>query len=194
MLPTKRPRVAWTILLGSTMFLLLSACVPQQQQQHQRQQRSLPRLETARELALLSLVGDEPQVKVTAVDGVQLKGNRVGRFPADAPPGMNTNAGVWLSPGLHVVHVQYIRNISSGVSFTQGDVSIHVLAGHTYIVHPSVASDFGKVSLSVLDYGTGFPVRCLPWNIGMAKPVGANGKRAKFVRADILACRQLPQR
>ncbi|MGQ0619808.1 MAG: hypothetical protein ACT4QA_07820 [Panacagrimonas sp.] len=148
-------------------------------------------METTRDLALLSSLGDEPGLKITVVDDVPFdQGSPVGRQPSDEPAGMNSSLGVWLIPGFHLIHVQYVRNIEAGISFTQGDVPFRVLAGHTYMVRPVITTDFGKVSFTVIDYGVSFPIACLPASINKTKQPDAKGKRAKFTRDDILACRK----
>lgn len=172
-------------------LLLLAGCVTSPPQQQRHPQR--PRIETTRDLALLSSLGDESGVKVTSIDGVPFdggNGGRMGRHPRDPPVGMNSSMGVWLSPGFHLLQVQDVRNVEGGISFTRGDIPVRVSAGHTYIVQPVLAPDFGKVSFSVIDHGASFPIGCLPWSIGMTKPPDASGKRARFTRADILACRE----
>lgn len=147
-----------------------------------------PYVPTARDLALLSSLGEESGIKVTAVDGVAL--DKVGRRPANAPAGMNHNLGVWLSPGVHLIHVKFARNIASGISFAQGNLRVSVAAGRTYIVRPYVTTDFGEVSFSLIDHGTAFPLRCLPHSINQTRPKDARGRRAPFAAADILACRE----
>lgn len=167
---------------GGALFLL-AGCITRPQQPS--------RVETMRDLALLSSLGDETGVKVISVDSIPLaKGGPVSRHPSDAPAGMNSSLGIWLSPGFHLIQVQYVRNIEGGISFTKGEVPLVASAGRTYIAHAAVASDFGQVSFTLIDHGASFPIGCLPWSISMAKPPDARGKRAGFTREDILACRK----
>lgn len=173
-------RIATFLVVAASTALLSSCATPPPQ----------PRLETIRDLALLSVLGEEPGTRVTSVDGVALGGGRrVGRYPGDAPPGMHGETGIWLSRGHHLVDVQYVRNIQGGIGFTRGNVSVHLLPGHTYIVRPRVSSDLATVSFSVVDHGASFPIGCLPWSIRTSTPREAGGAQAKVTRAEILACR-----
>ena len=183
--------LAFAAIRASALLMLLAGSAVHAQQQ-KRPAPPSPRAESVRELALLSILGDEPGIKVTAVDGIPLgQGKQVGRKPVNAPPSLISGAGIWLSPGVHLLHVQYARNIGAGISFVQGNIRVTLEAGHTYLVHPSVKSDFGKVAFSLADYGNSFPVTCLPSSISAASQAGANGKPVKKVtRANIRACQQ----
>lgn len=148
------------------------------------------RPDDTRPRAAVEPLGDESGIKVTAVDGVPLdKLGATGGRPANAPVGMHSNMGVWLSPGFHLVHVRFARNTASGISFTQGNLRVAVAAGRTYIVRPVVTSDFGEVSFTLIDHGATFPIPCLPWSISQTRPTDGRGRRARFTPADILACR-----
>lgn len=163
--------------------ILLAGCAAPAPQAHSK---------SMHDLALLPGLGDEPGAKVSHIDGVALDGGHgtVGLHPSDEPSGMNSSIGVWLSPGRHLIKAQYVRNIVGGISFARGDVSVTLAAGHTYMVHPIVDSDFAKVYFSVVDYGKSFPIRCLPWSISIAKQSNESVKRVRFTHADILACRE----
>lgn len=138
------------------------------------------------DFALLAGIGDVPRTKVTTVNGRPIESVTV--RPVDAPAGMSSSAGVWLPPGRHVVHAQYVRNIEAGIAFAQGDLVVHLVAGHTYMIHPIVGSDYEQVRFSIVDYGTAFPATCLPWSIGAAKDPTGRSKSVKFTREEILAC------
>lgn len=144
-----------------------------------------------RDFALLSSLGEESGLKITAVDNIPLEQLAAsGRRPANAPAGLHSGMGVWLTPGIHLIHVQYARNIASGISFTQGNLRVAVAPGHTYIVRPGATSDFGAVSFALIDHGTAFPIRCLPWHIGQTTALDARGRRTEFSVVDVLACRE----
>lgn len=142
-----------------------------------------------RDLALLSTLGDEFGIKITSVDHQPLAapGPALAR-PIDAPPGLHHGLGVWLRPGIHLIHVQYARNIESGISFTQGKLRVAVAAGRTYVVRPFASSDFGEVSFALIDHGRGFPLHCLPAVLVNAQPLDARGHRLPFTQADLHRC------
>ncbi len=144
-----------------------------------------------RDLALLSTLGDESGIKITAVNHQPLSapGPALAR-PDDAPAGLHSGLGVWLRPGVHLIHVQYARNIESGISFTQGHVRVAVTAGHTYIVRPHATADFGEVSFTLIDHGRSFPLRCLPARLGELQPRDARGHRRPFTQEDLRRCRE----
>lgn len=151
-----------------------------------------PRPLTTLDVAFLATPGDEHGAKVRTIDGVPLDtGNGpIGVRPRGEPPGMNSTIGVWLQPGRHVVRAQYVRNIEGGMSLAQGEVALTLRAGHTYMVHPVVASDFATVNFTLADYGAAFPFECLP--SALATPLQLpNGRvtRVRITQADVVACR-----
>lgn len=145
---------------------------------------------TARDFALLSTLGEESGIKVTAIDNIPLAQWSAAAAGRRAPAALPSSLGVWLAPGTHLIHVQYARNIESGISFTQGNLRVSVAAGRTYIVRPFVTTDFGQVSFSLIDHGSAFPQRCLPGALSQATPLDARGRRSEFGFVDIVACRE----
>ena len=144
-----------------------------------------------RDLALLSTLGDESGIKITAVNYQPLSAPGPAlAHPADAPAGLHSGLGVWLRPGVHLIHVQYARNIESGISFTQGNVRVSVAANRTYIVRPLVSSDFGAVSFALIDHGSNFPLHCLPARVGEAQARDTRGHRIGFTQEDLRRCRE----
>lgn len=142
--------------------------------------------------ALFAFLGDEPGLTVSTVDGVpwqRLADVSVLRDP-NVPIGKYRDLGVWLAPGLHVVHAKYFRNIVGGVTFVQGDLRVNARSGHTYMIRPSFASENGKVSFTVIDYGMAFPQACLPGAISNAKQLGQGIRYERFAHDEIVRCLQ----
>lgn len=140
--------------------------------------------------ALLSYFGDEPTLKVTAVDNVpweQLPETSLLKAP-NGPAGRAGAIGAWIAPGARLVHSQFVQNINGGVSFVQGNVRLTAISGHTYLMRPVISSNRGKVSFSVIDYGANFPQACLPGAISLAKPAGASVRGMRFTHDEITAC------
>lgn len=140
--------------------------------------------------ALLSYFGDEPTLKVTAVDNVpweQLPESSLLKSP-NAPAGRSAAIGAWIAPGARLVHSQFVQNIDGGVSFVQGNVRLTAISGHTYLMRPVISSNRGKVSFAAIDYGANFPQSCLPGAISRAKPAGAAVRGMRFTHDEITAC------
>lgn len=176
---------------GAGSLLWLSGCAAS----WPSPERPAPPPPPPRGVALLSTLGDESGLRVTAVEGLRAApplraGSAPADGPVDAPAAIDARMGFWLVPGQHVIRVQYVRNIESGISLAQTDLPITVRAGRTYILRPLVGSDFGKVGFTLIDHGPAFPVRCLPWSISDRRIPDARGERAPYGRADIEACRQ----
>lgn len=194
---TRRDPIARsTVAAGSLCVLLLvgtglSACAPFPPQPS----RGLPQAPPAPVASIsnygfLSTLADTPGAMVVSVNGFDLQDRHVAAWqPGDAPGGLSRDAGIWLPPGQHVVEIEYVRDIAAGISLTRGQVPFQVAPGRTYIVRPQVRSDFGKVSFTVIDHGTGFPPSCLPWTLLQSRPRDARGSRAGVRGAEVLACR-----
>ena len=151
-------------------------------------------IDTVRDLALVSILGEESGIKIVAIDGVMPSaGAPIGRRPTDAPPGVHGGIGVWLRPGSHLIQVQFVRDIEGGISFTKVELPVVLRAGRTYIPYALAASARGQTAMALADHGAHFPVDCLPATLNESRPRDALGRRTKFTRADILACRQRPQ-
>lgn len=145
------------------------------------------------ELALVSSLGEEAGLKLTAVDGQRLDGASTAREqPVDVAQDFDPRMGLWLASGAYVLGVQYVRNIEAGISLTQADVPVRVRAGRTYLLRPQVTSDYAVASFTLADHGAAFPLRCLPWTLRQARLPDARGRRAPLSRADIESCRQAP--
>ena len=200
------PRNALTAAFGLALLALmgggfLTGCAPFPPQASRGSFASrppaFPRTASITDHGFVSVLADTPGATVITVNSFDLQDHHIAAWqPADARFGPTREAGIWLPPGRHVVEVQYVRDIATGVSLTRGQVPFAVKAGHTYIVRPQVRSDFGKVSFAVIDHGTDFPAQCLPWSIQQARrALAANGgvspgRPAGVTGADILACRQ----
>jgi hypothetical protein len=169
--------------LFAGLACLLSSCAPFPPDVQQP-----PRRNSMQDFALLAGIGDVPLTKVVMVNGqpIDLAGHR----PDDAPPGMTARSGVWLAPGRHTVHAQFVRNIEGGIAFAQGDLIGTMMAGHTYMVHPVYGADRGVVRFALVDYGRSFPQRCLPTSIGAANDPSGRLKHPQFTTDQILACAQ----
>lgn len=151
-------------------------------------------IDTVRDLALVSVLGEETGVKIVAIDGVSLSaGARIGRRPIDAPPGVHDGIGVWLTPGLHLIQAQFVRDIEGGISFTKVELPVVLTAGRTYIPYAVASSARGQTAMALADHGARFPVNCLPAAINETRPRDARGRRAGYTRTDLIACRQRPQ-
>lgn len=139
--------------------------------------------------ALLSIWGDTPELRVTAVDNVpiaQIPERALLRDP-NATTAKSSVVGVWLKPGAHLVHSQFTRNMPDGINLSQGNVRVVTAAGHTYLIHPQLRTPRGKASFEIVDLGTGFAQVCLPGVIDNASRA-ATGRR--FSTEDIAACRR----
>lgn len=128
--------------------------------------------------ALISIWGDTPELRVTAVDNVpiaQIPERALLRDP-NATAEKFSVVGVWVTPGAHLVHSQFSRNMPDGINLSQGNVRVVVAAGHTYLIHPQLRTARGRASFEALDLGTGFPQVCLPGVIDNATRA-ATGRR-----------------
>lgn len=143
--------------------------------------------------ALLSILGDTPELRVTAVDNVpiaQIPERALLRDPR-ATTAKGSVVGVWLTPGAHLVHSQFVSNMEGGINLSQGNVRLVAAAGHTYLIHPSVRSERAKASFQIVDQGTSFPQVCLPGVLDNARRAETG---ARFSRNDFLACQRAPKR
>jgi hypothetical protein len=139
--------------------------------------------------ALVSVLGDTPELRVTAVDNVP-----VARIPPRAllrdPNAATARAGVvgvWVTPGPHLVHSQFARNMPDGVNLSQGNVRLVAEAGHSYLIHPRVRTPRGKAAFEIVDLGVDYPQACLPGvldNVALAR----SGRR--FTRDELASCRR----
>lgn len=143
--------------------------------------------------ALLSVLGDTPELRVTAVDNVpiqQIPERALLRDPR-ATTAKGSVVGVWLTPGAHLVHSQYVRNMDNGINLSQGNVRLVAVAGHTYFIHPTSRSERAKASFSIVDQGPSFPQVCLPGVLDNARRAESG---ARFSHNDIGACVRSPRR
>jgi hypothetical protein len=145
--------------------------------------------------ALISIWGDTPELRVTAVDNVpiaQIPERALLRDP-NAIAAKYSVVGVWVTPGAHLLHSQFTRNMSDGINLSQGNVRVVTAAGHTYLISPQLRTLRGKAAFEIIDLGTRFPQVCLPGVIDNFKRA-ASGQR--FSGEDIGACRRgrVPQR
>lgn len=188
-----RPHSVLGLILGSAATLfVLSGCTWPEVPSHPAAPSKRP-ASTANH-GFLSTLADTPGGAVVTVNGFALQDRHVAAWrPANAPATLGPEVGIWLPPGQHVVEVQYVRNIDAGISLTRAQVPFRVAPGRTYIVRPQVASDYDKVSFTVIDHGDGFPARCLPWSILQTRVRDARGKRPGVTDADIQACRHQRQ-
>ena len=143
--------------------------------------------------ALLSILGDTPELRVTAVDNVpiaQIPERALLRDPR-ATTEKGSVVGVWLTPGAHLVHSQFVRNMDDGINLSQGNVRLVAAPGHTYVIHPNVRSVRGKAAFEIVDQGTSYPQVCLPGVLD-------NERRAltgeRFAPRDVAACLRAPRR
>ncbi|MGH8516018.1 MAG: hypothetical protein ACREUE_01025 [Panacagrimonas sp.] len=137
--------------------------------------------------ALLSVLGDTPELRVTAVDNVpiqQIPERALLRDPR-ATTAKGSVVGVWLTPGAHLVHSQYVRNMEGGINLSQGNVRLVTAAGHTYLIHPIARSERAKGSFEIVDLGVSYPQVCLPGVLDNARRADS-GRR--FSRNDVQAC------
>ncbi len=179
-------------------LVLLGACaatpVPRQKLKLHRPPPSPPPAVQHLPPATLSRFGDEPELKVSAVDNLpweQLASGLLLRDPM-APGGDSSAIGVLLVPGVHLIHGKYVRNIEGGVTFVQGSLRLTAQPGHTYMMRPTAGSERGKVSFSMVDYGVAFPTVCLPGAINNALQPGQKPQqRARFTHDQITRCAQL---
>lgn len=146
--------------------------------------------------ALISIWGDTPELRVTAVDNVpiaQIPERALLRDP-NATAAKYSVVGVWVTPGAHLVHSQFTRNMPDGINLSQGSVRVVTAAGHTYLIHPRLRTSRGKAAFEIVDLGPRFPQVCLPGVIDNFKRE-TSGQR--FSAQDIGACRRgrvLPRR
>lgn len=142
--------------------------------------------------ALLSVLGDTPELRVTAVDNVplaQIPDRALLRDPR-ATTERGSVVGVWLTPGAHLVHSQFVSNMADGINLSQGNVRLVAVAGHTYFIHPNIRSERAKASFDIVDQGTSFPQVCLPGVLDNAERARTG---ARFSRQDIAACLRGPR-
>lgn len=167
-----------------TCLAVLSACAPQFQPKIVREPPPRP------QPALLSIQGDAPGLKVTQIDGQPWEKLAEASILRDrnSPAGKLGAVGIWLAPGMHTVHAQFVRNIEGGISFVQGDLPLRAISGHTYMIHPTTTTDRGQVSFSVVDYGVAFRTECLPGAISNLKQPGVKNRQLRFTHEDITAC------
>ena len=139
--------------------------------------------------ALISIWGDTPELRVTAVDNVP-----IARIPErallrdpNATAAKYSVVGVWVTPGAHLVHSQFTRNMPDGINLSQGNVRVVTAAGHTYLIHPQLRTTRGKAAFEIVDLGADFPQVCLPGVIDNTKRA-TRGQR--FSAEDIGACRR----
>lgn len=165
---------------------------------HTLRHRPSPVVQDPRGFALLSSLGVVPRLRVTHVDELALASGRltgpVQVGGVTSPAAGSTELGVWLTPGFHVIRVEFIRNIEAGISFTRAELPIQVFAGHTYIVQPQVTTDYGRVSFSLADQGRAFPLHCLPGSVLSATRPGPDGIRSPYTDSDLQTCRTLAHR
>lgn len=148
-----------------------------------------PPQDTVRDLALLSVLGEQSGVRVIAVNGRSLaSGLPVGRKPLDEPVGIDPGAALWLAPGFHRIELQFVRDIDGGISFTKVEVPATLAAGRIYIARPLDAAQRGAVAFSLVDYGGSYPLECLPWSVHASRARDSQGRRQPFTRADLLDC------
>jgi hypothetical protein len=143
--------------------------------------------------ALLSVLGDTPELRVTAVDNVpiaQIPERALLRDPR-ATTEKGSVVGVWLTPGAHLVHSQFVRNMEDGINLSQGNVRLVAAPGHTYMIHPNVRTVRGKAAFEILDRGTSFPQACLPGVLDNERRAQTGGR---FAPRDIAACLRAPRR
>lgn len=167
--------------------VLLSGCATQWEPPRSASVRTPP---APRGEALVSSYGEESGLKIVSVRGLQAPPQRQpGLGAVDAPAAVDTRMGFWLTPGRHVLSLQYVRNIATGISLMKADLPVTVQAGRTYVLRAVPTTDFGKSGFTLVDYGGNFPVRCLPWSIREAQVPDARGERRPFTRQHIDACR-----
>jgi hypothetical protein len=176
------PMLVWTCI-GSLCIAISVAAAPRPQRPPVLQ-RPPP--------ALLSVLGDTPELRVTAVDNVPIKQipERVLLRDPRATTERGSVVGVWLTPGAHLVHSQFVSNMADGINLSQGNVRLVALAGHTYFIHPRIRSERAKASFEIVDRGTSFPQVCLPGVLDNEHRAESGGR---FSRQDIEACLRGPR-
>ncbi|MCC2658904.1 MAG: hypothetical protein K0Q76_4012 [Panacagrimonas sp.] len=178
------PMLLWTCI--ATLFCVAISA------RAERRPRHPPVLERPPP-ALLSVLGDTPELRVTAVDNVpiaQIPERALLRDPR-ATTEKGSIVGVWLTPGAHLVHSQFVRNMADGINLSQGNVRLVAAPGRTYMIHPNVRSVRGKAAFEIVDQGTAFPQVCLPGVLDNAQRA-QNGER--FSPRDVGACLLGPRR
>lgn len=139
------------------------------------------------------MLGDSPELRVTAVDNVliqQIPERALLRDPR-ATTAKGSVVGVWLTPGAHLVHSQFVRNMDDGINLSQGNVRLVAAAGHTYFIRPNLRSERAKASFEIRDQGPSFPQVCLPGVLDNDRRASSG---ARFSREDIAACLRRPRR